>query len=127
MDLTQSTFSFGDHAYRRFVERIKDAVDPNGILSPGKQGIWPAAYRTAPADRKGASFVPIEFGIFDHVEAKGDRPVEQIYEERIATLKRAEEGGFHAFHLAEHHGHTAVDRADRGGLPRRPRARDNSP
>jgi alkanesulfonate monooxygenase SsuD/methylene tetrahydromethanopterin reductase-like flavin-dependent oxidoreductase (luciferase family) len=49
--------------------------------------------------------VRIEFGIFDHVEAKTDKPIEQVYEERIATLKRAEEGGFHAFHLAEHHGH----------------------
>lgn len=50
--------------------------------------------------------MPIEFGIFDHVEAQGDKPVEQIYEERIASLKRAEEGGFYGFHLAEHHGHT---------------------
>jgi alkanesulfonate monooxygenase SsuD/methylene tetrahydromethanopterin reductase-like flavin-dependent oxidoreductase (luciferase family) len=49
--------------------------------------------------------VPIQFGIFDHIEAKSDKPVEQVYEERIASLKRAEAGGFHAFHLAEHHGH----------------------
>ena len=48
----------------------------------------------------------IEFGIFDHVEAQGAKPVGQIYEERIASLKRAEAGGFYAFHLAEHHGHT---------------------
>jgi 4-cresol dehydrogenase (hydroxylating) len=26
-------------------ETIKDAVDPAGILSPGKQGIWPARLR----------------------------------------------------------------------------------
>jgi 4-cresol dehydrogenase (hydroxylating) len=46
MDVAASQASFGDHAYRRFVESIKDAVDPNGILSPGRHGIWPAAYRT---------------------------------------------------------------------------------
>jgi 4-cresol dehydrogenase (hydroxylating) len=38
MDLAQAQYSFGDHAYRRFVERIKDAVDPNGILSPRQAG-----------------------------------------------------------------------------------------
>jgi len=45
MDLAAEQYSFGDHAYRRFVERIKDAVDPNGILAPGRHGIWPAARR----------------------------------------------------------------------------------
>lgn len=45
MDLAQEQYAFGDHAYRRFVETIKDAVDPAGILSPGKQGIWPRALR----------------------------------------------------------------------------------
>ena len=45
MDLAADQYSFNDHAYRRFVERIKDAIDPNGILSPGRHGIWPRAYR----------------------------------------------------------------------------------
>ena len=45
MDLAQEQYSFGNHAYRRFAETIKDAVDPNGILSPGRHGIWPAALR----------------------------------------------------------------------------------
>ena len=40
-----SLYDFNDHAYRRFVETIKDAVDPKGILSPGKQGIWPRRFR----------------------------------------------------------------------------------
>lgn len=38
-------FNFNNHAYRRFVEAIYDAVDPNGILSPGRNGIWPKHLR----------------------------------------------------------------------------------
>ena len=47
MDEIAGQYSFNDHAYLRFVEKIKDAVDPDGILSPGKQGIWPRSLREA--------------------------------------------------------------------------------
>ena len=26
--------------------KLKDAVDPNGVLSPGRHGIWPSRYGT---------------------------------------------------------------------------------
>ena len=46
MDLVQEQYSFGDHVLRRFLEAIKDAVDPGGVIAPGKQGIWPASMRS---------------------------------------------------------------------------------
>lgn len=46
MDLIAEQFDFNDHAGRRLNERIKNALDPRGILSPGRQGIWPDTYRT---------------------------------------------------------------------------------
>ena len=45
MDDAAAQYSFGDHVYRRFCETLKDAVDPAGILSPGKNGIWPRRLR----------------------------------------------------------------------------------
>jgi 4-cresol dehydrogenase (hydroxylating) flavoprotein subunit len=43
MDLVAEQFDFNDGAMGRFNARIKAALDPHGVLSPGKQGIWPAA------------------------------------------------------------------------------------
>lgn len=36
MDQIASTYSFNDHSLMKLSERLKDAVDPNGILAPGK-------------------------------------------------------------------------------------------
>ncbi|PZT72571.1 MULTISPECIES: FAD-binding oxidoreductase [unclassified Streptomyces] len=45
MDQVAETYGFNDHAVRRLGERIKDALDAEGILAPGKHGIWPRRYR----------------------------------------------------------------------------------
>ncbi|MDB5689820.1 MAG: FAD-linked oxidase [Sphingomonas bacterium] len=45
MDAVAATFDFNDHAMRRLNGRLKDMLDPNGILAPGKQGIWPKRLR----------------------------------------------------------------------------------
>ncbi len=45
MDEVGEQYAYGGHALRRLVETLKDGLDPNGILSPGKQGIWPAGMR----------------------------------------------------------------------------------
>ena len=45
MDQVAATYNDHDKALIRLSERIKDALDPAGILAPGKQGIWPARYR----------------------------------------------------------------------------------
>jgi (+)-pinoresinol hydroxylase len=45
MDTVAESYSYNNHALRRFHETLKDAVDPNGILSPGKSGIWPRHMR----------------------------------------------------------------------------------
>jgi 4-cresol dehydrogenase (hydroxylating) len=45
MDDVAQTFDFNHHMMMRLNETVKDALDPNGILAPGKNGIWPRDYR----------------------------------------------------------------------------------
>jgi 4-cresol dehydrogenase (hydroxylating) len=49
MDRVASFYSYNNHALWRFHETIKDAIDPSGILSPGKSGLWPKHLRKAQA------------------------------------------------------------------------------
>lgn len=49
MDDVANTYSFNNHALLRLHETLKDALDPNGILAPGKSGIWPKHMRKARA------------------------------------------------------------------------------
>ena len=36
-----NVYSFNNHVLHRFHETLKDAIDPNGILSAGRYNIWP--------------------------------------------------------------------------------------
>ena len=45
MDTIAGTYNWNDSALLKMHQTIKDALDPNGILSPGKSGIWPRHLR----------------------------------------------------------------------------------
>ena len=38
-------YSFNNHVLHRFHETLKDAIDPNGIISAGRYDIWPKYLR----------------------------------------------------------------------------------
>lgn len=45
MDRIAKTFNWNNGSLWRMHETIKDALDPKGIIAPGKSGIWPKKYR----------------------------------------------------------------------------------
>lgn len=45
MDQIASVYNWNGQAMLKFNENLKDALDPNGILAPGKSGVWPARLR----------------------------------------------------------------------------------
>lgn len=47
MDQISQTYSHNNNALWNVHHRIKDKIDPNGILSPGKMGIWPKSMRSS--------------------------------------------------------------------------------
>lgn len=46
-DRVMNSYSFNDNILRRVNERIKDALDPKGIISAGRYGVWPKHLRDA--------------------------------------------------------------------------------
>ena len=44
MDQIAETYNWNGNSQMKLNERIKNALDPRGILSPGKNGIWPKTY-----------------------------------------------------------------------------------
>ena len=43
MDQVAGTYNWNDGALWKLHQRLKQALDPDGVLSPGKSGIWPVA------------------------------------------------------------------------------------
>ena len=45
MDVVSGAYNWNDNALNKFNEKIKDALDPNSILMPGRSGIWGQNFR----------------------------------------------------------------------------------
>jgi hypothetical protein len=45
MDAVAGTYNWNDNALSKLNETLKDALDPNGILAPGKNGVWGKRFR----------------------------------------------------------------------------------
>jgi len=50
MDMIADTYDFNDHALRRLNNRVKQTLDPNNIIAPGRNGIAPYQAQTAEAE-----------------------------------------------------------------------------
>lgn len=53
MDQVAATYDFNEGALMKLNNTLKDALDPNGILAPGRCGIWPKRYRGRGWELKG--------------------------------------------------------------------------
>lgn len=44
MDQIAAQYDFNGGVLRQVVQQLKDTLDPGGMLSPGKQGVWPSSH-----------------------------------------------------------------------------------
>lgn len=47
--------------------------------------------------------MPLQFGVFDHIEPVEGMPLQKIYDLRLEQIEMLDKAGFYAYHLAEHH------------------------
>lgn len=47
--------------------------------------------------------MPLQFGVFDHIEPIPGVPLDKIYRDRLDQIEQLEAAGFYSYHLAEHH------------------------
>lgn len=52
MDLIANSYNFNNNAQLRLNERLKNALDPNGIIAPGKSGIWGDRFKKLRGENK---------------------------------------------------------------------------
>ena len=45
MESVQNSYGWNNHAMRRVNEKLKDSLDPMGVMAPGKNGIYPRRMR----------------------------------------------------------------------------------
>jgi len=50
-DQVMKTYSYNDGALLKFHDQIKDTLDPNGIMAPGRNGIWGSRWRGTGLER----------------------------------------------------------------------------
>ena len=67
MDDCAAAYSFNDNALLRLQQTLKDAIDPKGIISAGRYGIWPKHIR----DEEGKGIAAVNVNKGDK-EKKGD-------------------------------------------------------
>ncbi|KAK3332832.1 hypothetical protein B0T19DRAFT_368105 [Cercophora scortea] len=53
MDRVAAKLDFNEGAFGKFARLLKDTIDPNGVLAPGKSGVWNSAPASAWNDGKG--------------------------------------------------------------------------
>ena len=84
---------------------VREGRQPAGLHGPAgirevRRGRRQAAHPGDPKDRKAGREMKI--GLFDHIE-HGERPLAQLFDERLTFIQAADEAGFYCLHLAEHH------------------------
>ncbi|KAI3529091.1 vanillyl-alcohol oxidase [Colletotrichum filicis] len=68
MDQIANTYNFNNNAQMKLNEKIKNALDPNGILAPGKNGIWPKNPRAPEAWHMPTKAIAAPFELATHTQ-----------------------------------------------------------